>query len=71
MARPKKVVLSIDEKIEKIKTEIESLNAEIKEKKAELKELEKEKAEENKMKILAAVEESGKSVEEILELLKK
>ena len=31
---------------------------------------EKEKAEENKMKILAAVEESGKSIEEVLELLK-
>lgn len=70
MARPKKVNLTIDEKLEKIKADIEALNAEIKEKKAELKELEKEKAEENKAKILAAVEESGKSIEEVLELLK-
>lgn len=71
----------IGKKIEEITAEIDKLGEEIKTKKAELKSLMKvkadmekaaaaKKAEENKAKIMAAVEASGKSVDEILELLK-
>ena len=71
----------IGKKIEEITAEIDKLGEEIKTKKAELKSLMKvkadmekaaaeKKAEENKAKILAAVEASGKSVDEILEMLK-
>ena len=71
MARPKKVQLTIDEKIEKVTEEIKKLKEETKAKNAELKELEKEKSEADKERILDAVKESGKSLEEVLELLKK
>ena len=71
----------IGKKIEEISAEIDKLGEEIKTKKAELKKLMKAKADmekaaaeklaqENKARILAAVEASGKSVDEILELLK-
>jgi vacuolar-type H+-ATPase subunit I/STV1 len=71
----------IGKKIDEITAEIDKLGEEIKSKKAELKSLMKvkadmekaaaeKKAEENKAKILAAVEASGKSVDEILEMLK-
>ena len=71
----------IGKKIEAVTAEIEKLGEEIKTKKAELKKLMKAKADmekaaaeklaqENKARILAAVEASGKSVDEILELLK-
>lgn len=71
----------IGKKIEEISAEIDKLGEEIKTKKAELKNLMKikadmekaaavKKAEENKAKIMAAVEASGKSVDEILALLK-
>ena len=72
---------NIDEMVSAAQAEIEKLTAELKSKKAELKKLCKmqeaqakaaaaKKAEEDKAAILAAVEASGKSVEEILELLK-
>ncbi len=75
------VVENIDEKIEMVSAEIEQLAASLKTKKAELKDLMKtkeaqmkeaaeKKAEEDKAIILAAIEASGKSVEEILNLLK-
>ena len=71
----------IGKKIDEITAEIDKLGEEIKTKKAELKNLMKvkadmekaaaaKKAEENKAKIMAAVEASGKSVDEILEMLK-
>lgn len=71
----------IGKKIDEISAEIGKLGEEIKAKKAELKKLMKAKADmekaaaeklaqENKARILAAVEASGKSVDEILELLK-
>lgn len=71
----------IDERITDAETAIASLTEELKAKKAELKRYQKmreeaeriaaeKKAEEDKAAILAAVEASGKSVEEILELLK-
>jgi len=70
-----------DEKIVALTAEIENLTETLKTKKAELKELEKgkeaaveaaaaQKAEEEKKKILDAVAASGKSLDEILELLK-
>lgn len=72
---------NIDESIAAAQAEIEKLSNEFKTKKAELKQLLKvkakadkaaaaKKAETDKASILAAVEASGKSVEEILELLK-
>ena len=72
---------AIEEKMAQITTEIEELSTQLKTKKDELKELGKQKlaaekaaaerkAEEDKKAILAAVEASGKSLEEILELLK-
>ena len=74
-------VESIDERIAAAEAAIETLTTDLKAKKAELKELvklkaqaeavaAKKKAEEDKAAILEAVEKSGKTVEEILELLK-
>ena len=71
----------IDERIAAAETAIASLTEELKAKKAELKRYQKmreeaeriaaeKKAEEDRAAILAAVEDSGKSVEEILKLLK-
>ena len=72
---------NIDEQIATVNAEIGNLTASLKQKKAELKKLMKDKAEadriaaekkaeEDKAKILAAVEASGKTVDEILEMLK-
>ena len=72
---------TIDERIAAAETAIASLSEELKAKKAELKRYQKmkedaeriaaeKKAEEDRAAILAAVEASGKSVEEILKLLK-
>ena len=72
---------NIDERIAATEAAIASLAEELKAKKAELKRYQKmkedaeriaaeKKAEEDRAAILAAVEASGKSVEEILELLK-
>ena len=71
----------LEEMIIKLTDEIRKLEEETKAKKAELKKLmliktdmeknaERKKAEENKARILAAIEASGKSVEEILDMLK-
>ena len=79
--RKKAIIENVDEKIEQVSAEIEELKEQLKEKKAELKSLAKakiaadriaaeKKAEEDKAAILAAVAASGKSVEEILDLLK-
>lgn len=72
---------TVDERIAAAEAAIASLTEELKAKKAELKRYQKmreeaeriaaeKKAEEDRAAILAAVEASGKSVEEILELLK-
>ena len=72
----------VDERIAAVEQEIEELNAALKAKKKELKALVKakeeeariaaeKKAKEDKEKIDAAIAASGKTVEEILELLKK
>ena len=71
----------LDEKIAAVEKDITDLTAALKEKKAELKKLTKiktenakiaaeKKAAEDKAAILAAIEKSGKSVEEILDMLK-
>lgn len=76
-----KVPSNIDEQIAVINAEIEDLKATIKTKKAELKKLEKakvqadkaaaeKKAEEEQQQIIAAVLASGKSFDEIIDLLK-
>ena len=73
---------NIDERIAATEAAIASLTEELKAKKAELKRYQKmreeaeriaaeKKAEEDRDAILAAVEASGKSVEEILELLEE
>ena len=84
MPRGKKVAIpeNFEEKIAVIEKEIEELTAKAKAKKAELKTLLKakeaalkaaaeKKAEEDKEKLLKAVADSGKTVEEVLDLLKK
>ncbi len=74
-------VENIDEKIAAVEAEIEKLTVDLKTKKNELKDLLKakeiaakaaaeKKAAEDKAAILAAVESSGKTIEEILEFLK-
>ncbi len=75
------ILEDIDEKIAAVEKEIADLNGALKAKKTELKKLAKlkaqnakiaaaKKAEEDKAAILDAVEKSGKSVEEILAMLK-
>ena len=72
---------SLDEQIKATEAEIESMTAALKDKKAELKALIKskdqaekiaaeKKAEEEKARLLEAVAASGKSIDEILEMLK-
>lgn len=73
MPRGKKKLpeLSIAEKIDAVKSEIDKLGEELKAKKAELKKLEKDLAEEKKAQLLNAVEASGKTIDDVLEFLKK
>ena len=72
---------NIDEQIANVNAEIEELAGSLKAKKAELKKLMKDKveadriaaekkAEEDRQRIIEAVEASGKTVDEILEMLK-
>ena len=72
---------SLDEQIKATEAEIESMTAALKDKKAELKALIKakekaekiaaeKKAEEDKARLLEAVASSGKSIDEIVEMLK-
>lgn len=72
---------SLDEQIKATEAEIEGITASLKDKKAELKKLNKAKekaekqaaeqrAEADKTRILDAVAASGKSIDEILEMLK-
>ena len=68
--RKKKEILTVDQKIMKVEGEIQELNEALKAKKAELKALQKEKEAEDKQVLLEAIKESGKSVDEILEMLK-
>lgn len=62
-------MLTIDERIAQVAAEIESLQEQIKEKKAELKQLNDEKTEEDQKRLMAAVLASGKTVDEIIEMI--
>ena len=77
----KVVVENVDEKIIAVEAEIEKLTADIKAKKSELKDLRKakikadkvaaeKKAAEEKAEMLAAIEKSGLSFAEVMDLLK-
>ena len=79
--KAKAVIENVDEKIAAVEAEIAKLTADLKEKKTELKKLEKakaeaakvaaqKKAEEEKAEMLAAIEKSGLSFAEVMELLK-
>ncbi len=79
--KAKIIVENVDERIVAVESEIVELTATLKAKKAELKKLKKaklqadkaaeeKKAEEDKAAILEAIAHSGKSVDEILDLLK-
>ena len=79
--KAKIIVENVDEKIAAVEAEIEDLTAALKAKKADLKKLKKaklqadkaaeeKKAEEDKIKLLDAIAQSGKSVDEILDMLK-
>ena len=81
MPRPKKINPNYDEQIATLTKEIDDLTAALKAKKAELKTAQKakakvdkaaaeKKAEEDQAAILAAVAASGKSLEEVLALLR-
>ena len=61
---------SVEEKIKAVEAEISRLQDELKMKKAERKKLLAQQDEENQQKILAAVEKSGKSFDEVMEFLK-
>lgn len=80
VSRQESIPENIDELIANVNAEIESLTASLKEKKAELKGLKKDKvkadlllaeqkAEADKQRIIEAVTASGKSVDEILQML--
>lgn len=84
MPRGKKTIIpeNIEEKIAEVEKELADLTAKAKAKKVELKKLVKakeqalkvaaeKKAAEDKEKLMKAVADSGKTVEEVLELLKK
>lgn len=68
--RKKKENLTIEQQIEKINAEIQELNEQIKVKKTAIKDLEKQRKKEMLSTLVDAVEKSGKSVEEVLEMLK-
>lgn len=65
----KKENLTIDQQIEKINAEIQELNEQIKGKKEILKDLEKQKKDEMLSTLADALAKSGKSVEEVLDML--
>ena len=75
-----KDIENVDEKIAAVEAQIENLNADLKAKKAELKVLKKakikadlflaeKKAEEDKVRLLEAFEKSGKTIDEVVDLL--
>ena len=69
-SKNKTVPASVEEKIRAVEAEISRLQDELKMKKAERKKLLAQQDEENQQKILAAVEKSGKSFDEVMAFLK-
>ena len=69
MPRGKRAIVSVEDRIQSTCVEIESLQEKIRSKKEELKNLKAEKEKSDAARIIAAVQESGKSVDEVLTLL--
>lgn len=69
MPRGKRTVVSVEDRMQSTCAEIESLQERIHSKKEELKSLRAEKEKSDAARIIAAVQESGKSVDEVLTLL--
>ena len=65
----RKKPLSLQEQYENITQEIEDLTATLKEKKQELKEIEAAIEDENRQRIIDAMEEKGLSVEDVLGMI--
>ena len=71
MGRPKKVILTPEQEVEKLEGEIAELTAEIKAKKEPVKELKEAIANADMNEIAEAVKASGLSKAQILEMLAK
>lgn len=71
MGRPKKVILTPEQEVEKLEGEIAELTAEIKAKKERVKELKEAIANADMNEITEAVKASGLSKAQILEMLAK
>lgn len=69
MARRKKEVLTLEEQLEAVEKEIAECTARAKELNAQKKDINKQIAEENKKKLYDAVEKSGLSVDECIEII--
>ena len=69
MPRGKRTIVSVEDRIQSTCAEIESLQERIRSKKEELKNLKAEKEKSDAARIIAAVQERGKSVDEVLTLL--
>ena len=69
MARPKKINLTLDEQLEKMNTEIETMEKSLKELKAAKKELEMQIKMNKLEEIDDLITASGKSIDEVRELL--
>ena len=70
MPRRKKVELSIAERIAAVEAELETLAAQTRMKKQELKDLKEKQAEADKAKLIEAFIASGKSIDEVVGMLK-
>lgn len=68
--RKKRVNLTLDERIVIAEQEIRELEVQLKAKKAEFMDLKKQKDEEELRRLYAAVEESGKSLDEVISWIK-
>lgn len=71
MPRGRKKKLPVDELIVQTEKEIADLKSQISEKRKELKKLKAEKENEDRERLMKAVEASGKSFEEVISLLNK
>lgn len=70
MSRTKKTPMqTTDELIATVTAELEELQSQIKAKKAELKQLKAQKEAEEQQRLIEAVRASGKTIEEVLQLL--
>lgn len=69
MARGRKKVLSLDEQLEQIENELVEKDQELKELKAKKKQIEAEIKNQKNEELLALIQESGKSIDEVRELL--